>query len=218
MQGVVIYGVGSPIVVEFEESIRRAGLSIAWAVKNVPGDVHLINSNVLIELSELTLKITNHPHLIPLFSPGNRQNAALEAKARGFTSPFSLIDPSVETPQTLKHGAGLYVNSGCSLGAASYFGDYVFINRGVSIGHHANLEAFCSIGPGAVVAGQVSIGKGTLIGAGAVVLPQVTIGENSVVGAGAVVTKDVSDNCLVLGNPGRIIKQGIPGYGGMSIC
>jgi len=35
----------------------------------------------------------------------------------------------------------------------------------------------------------------------------VTIGENSVVGAGSVVTKDVPDNCVVVGNPAKIIKK-----------
>ena len=33
------------------------------------------------------------------------------------------------------------------------------------------------------------------------------IGENSEVGAGTVVTKDVPDNCIVVGNPAKIIKQ-----------
>ena len=35
----------------------------------------------------------------------------------------------------------------------------------------------------------------------------VRIGENSIVGAGAVVTKDVPPNCIVAGNPARIVKQ-----------
>jgi len=34
----------------------------------------------------------------------------------------------------------------------------------------------------------------------------VTIGENSIVGAGSVVNKDVPDNCIVVGNPAKIIK------------
>lgn len=35
----------------------------------------------------------------------------------------------------------------------------------------------------------------------------VTIGDNVVVGAGAVVVKDVPANCIVVGNPMRIIEK-----------
>jgi len=50
------------------------------------------------------------------------------------------------------------------------------------------------------------IREGAIIGSNVTLLP-VTIGENSEVGAGAVVTKNVPDNCIVLGNPARIIKK-----------
>ena len=49
------------------------------------------------------------------------------------------------------------------------------------------------------------IKKNSVIGSNATLLP-VTIGENSIVGAGSVVTKDVPDNCVVVGNPAKIIK------------
>lgn len=48
--------------------------------------------------------------------------------------------------------------------------------------------------------------KGAVIGSNATLFP-VTIGENATVGAGSVVTKDVPDNCVVAGNPARILKQ-----------
>ena len=48
--------------------------------------------------------------------------------------------------------------------------------------------------------------KWAVIGSNATIFP-VVIGENAVVGAGAVVTKDVPDNCIVAGNPARIIKK-----------
>jgi serine acetyltransferase len=42
------------------------------------------------------------------------------------------------------------------------------------------------------------------IGAGAVILPGLTIGNNAMIGAGAVITKNVPDNAVVIGNPGKI--------------
>ena len=54
---------------------------------------------------------------------------------------------------------------------------------------------------------KVTIKKNAWICIGAILCPGVTIGENSVVAAGAVVTKDVPDNCVVGGNPAKIIKR-----------
>ena len=53
------------------------------------------------------------------------------------------------------------------------------------------------------------IGRCCFIGANAIILPGVKIGDEVVVGSGAVVTKDVPSNCIVAGNPAKVIKQGI---------
>lgn len=52
----------------------------------------------------------------------------------------------------------------------------------------------------------VRIEDNVWIGGGVIVLPGVTIGKNSVIGAGSVVTRSVSENCIAVGNPCRIIK------------
>lgn len=51
------------------------------------------------------------------------------------------------------------------------------------------------------------IGDNVKICGGAIVIGRISIGNNVTVGAGAVVTKDVPDNCVVVGNPARIIKH-----------
>jgi len=53
---------------------------------------------------------------------------------------------------------------------------------------------------------SVNILKNVWIAPDAVILPGVTIGENSVVGICSVVTKAVPDNCLVAGNPAKVVK------------
>ena len=55
--------------------------------------------------------------------------------------------------------------------------------------------------------GEIKIGNNVWIGGNVCVLPGVTIGDNVVIGAGSVVTKDIPANCLVAGNPGKIIKR-----------
>jgi len=51
------------------------------------------------------------------------------------------------------------------------------------------------------------IGDNVRIYTGSVVLGGITIGNNVVIGACTVVLKSVPDNCLVVGNPARIVKR-----------
>lgn len=53
----------------------------------------------------------------------------------------------------------------------------------------------------------ISIGNNVWIGDKSTVLKGVTIGSNVVVGAHTLVNKDVPDNCVIGGNPFRIIKE-----------
>ena len=50
------------------------------------------------------------------------------------------------------------------------------------------------------------IKKGASVGSGCTILSNITIGENAIVGAGSVVTKDVAPNCIVAGNPARVLR------------
>lgn len=217
MERVVVYGVGSPVLVDVEESLFRAGATLAAGVRNYEGESFLAAEARVLTPQSLTEEILSMPFLVPLFTPGHRQQAAREAESLGFKHAYSLVDPTSAVPRSLHVEPGTYINSGCSLGAQSRFGAFVFINRGVGIGHHASFDRFVSVGPGAVIAGGVTIGKGALVGAGAVVLPEISIGENAVVGAGSVVTRDVPAHCLVVGNPAKIVKEGISGHKGIAV-
>jgi acetyltransferase-like isoleucine patch superfamily enzyme len=53
------------------------------------------------------------------------------------------------------------------------------------------------------------IGKQCFIGANSIILPGISIGDHVIVGAGSIVTKDVKSNCIVAGNPAKIIKENI---------
>lgn len=52
-----------------------------------------------------------------------------------------------------------------------------------------------------------TIGNDVTVGANVVIIGNITIGDNVVIGAGAVVVKDVPSNCVIAGNPAKIIKQ-----------
>ena len=52
-----------------------------------------------------------------------------------------------------------------------------------------------------------TIGNNVSLGANVNILGDVHIGDNVIIGAGSVVVKDVPSNCIVAGNPAKIIKQ-----------
>ena len=52
----------------------------------------------------------------------------------------------------------------------------------------------------------IIIGKGCWIGANSVILPDVELGDNTIVGAGSIVTKSFNGNCIIAGNPAKVIK------------
>jgi acetyltransferase-like isoleucine patch superfamily enzyme len=54
---------------------------------------------------------------------------------------------------------------------------------------------------------KITIGNDILIGANCIILKGVNIGDRAVVGAGSVVCKDVPEDCIVAGNPAKVIKN-----------
>ena len=106
-------------------------------------------------------------------------------------------------------------------------GEHTFINYGASItayrevrigrhcllGHHLRIINRNEYGIEqreiAPPAAPVLIEDHVWIGAHVIILPGVRIGRNSAIGAGSVVTKDVPPNCLVVGNPARVLRQTI---------
>jgi sugar O-acyltransferase (sialic acid O-acetyltransferase NeuD family) len=208
---VVLFGIGSPVVVDVEETLLRLNRPVAAAVRNVAGEIFVLSRDTVRDADELTADLLAVPFLVPLFTPAHRLTALNDARARGFRTAATIIDPTSVVPRSLVCGEGVYINAGCTIGGATRLGQFVFINRGASIGHHGDIGEFSSIGPGVVLAGQVRIGRGCVIGAGAVVLPGVHVGDHSVVSAGSLVTLDVADETLAAGHPARVVR---PARGG----
>lgn len=89
-------------------------------------------------------------------------------------------------------------------GSLLFAHSYSTVLNAESIGENFSCVHCCTIGKKG--GDRPRIGNNVAMGAGSMIIGDINIGNNVVVGAGAVVVKDVPDNCIVAGNPARIIK------------
>lgn len=88
-------------------------------------------------------------------------------------------------------------------------GDDVQITEGVTILTHGYDWAVLKGVYGDVLgsAGRVKIGNNVFIGMHSTILKGVSIGNNVIIGANSLVTKNIPDNCVVVGNPAKVIMN-----------
>jgi carbonic anhydrase/acetyltransferase-like protein (isoleucine patch superfamily) len=135
------------------------------------------------------------------------------------------IVPEIDADSWIAPGARIVGRVRLAAGASVWFGaairgdtEQITLGEGSNVQENCVLHADpgfpltigrnCTIGHGAILHG-CTIGDETLVGMGAVVLNGARIGRNCLLGAGALVGegKEISDGSLVLGSPGRVVRE-----------
>lgn len=135
----------------------------------------------------------------------------LEKELFGKTGQYIYVNPPlyVDYGRHISMGENVYCNMDClfldvntiTIGNNVMFGPRVSL---YTAGHPIDAEVRISdleFGLPIVIEDNV------WVGGSATILPGVTVGKNSIVASGAIVTKDVPANCIVGGNPARVLRE-----------
>lgn len=123
---------------------------------------------------------------------------------------------------------GAYIHIGNNVGIS---GATIYARKGITIGDNTAIGGNCKIldndfhpidaedrirllndahgGDAAdlIPSREIKIGKNCFIGCNSIILKGTVLGDNCVVGAGAVVSGKFENNCVVVGNPARVIRK-----------
>lgn len=129
--------------------------------------------------------------------------------AEGSHVPEWWAPMSVEYCANLSFGEKCFINTGMTIidcapvtvGARTLFGPNCEL---ITVGHPVqDLEMRRA---GWEIAVPITIGESCWFGSRVSVMPGVTIGDRCVIAAGTVVTRDIPDDSLVMGVPGRVVR------------
>lgn len=112
-------------------------------------------------------------------------------------------------------GKNSSVGTLCDIQGKVNIGDFVRLHSNVHIGQLSIIENFVWIYPYVILTNDpyppmgnlkgVTIKEYAQVATASVVMPGVTIGANALIGANSLVTKDVPEESLLIGSPGKVI-------------
>lgn len=114
-------------------------------------------------------------------------------------------------PWYLRKVFGMNIGCGCRI-ASSVHLDKSVNPRGIHIGDRTWLlrdSMILTHDNCRNLRADTRVGHDSIIGIRSIIMPGVTIGNSVVIGAGSIVTKSIPDNCMAVGSPARIIREGI---------
>jgi len=106
---------------------------------------------------------------------------------------------------------GISIPIGTQIDAGFYIGHFgcIIVNPECKIGKNVNISHGVTLGQAnrGERRGSPSIGDNVYIAPGAKIIGKIKIGNNVAIGANSVVTKDIEDNAVVVGIPGKVISS-----------
>ena len=123
----------------------------------------------------------------------------------------------VTVREKIKMGVHCSVGTLCDLQGHAEFGNYVRMHSNVHIGHGSKIGNYCWIYPYTVFTNDPTppsevcvgptVGDYSIVATHCLLLPGVVIGKHCLIGACSMVSKNVEDYQVVVGSPGKAVKD-----------
>jgi sugar O-acyltransferase (sialic acid O-acetyltransferase NeuD family) len=170
----------------FDDNINISHLNINTQIVNVYDPTFFSNAPIIISIGDNKIR--------------KNLTKIIKHKYISLKHPSSIINETsmIDIGTVLMHNSVVQANT--------IIGQHCIINTSAVVEHDCFISNFVHISPGACLCGNVTINEGTHVGANSTILPNIQIGKWCKIGAGAVITKNIPDNVVVVGNPGKIIK------------
>jgi len=205
-QSIIIYGAGKGAVTLYEAINEKSTYNVACFVD----DSKLLQKSLLdipvFHRSELKTLIKKGIKFIACEIMGGKTRLKIKEKVEKFGYELiNVIHPKSYISKSVKMGNGNYIKSSAVIETNTTIGNCCIIDNGSIIAHDNNIGDGCHIAPGASLGSSIHIGDYTVVGIGASISTGVNIGKNCIISVGSTVMKDVPDNSIVEGVPGKII-------------
>jgi UDP-2-acetamido-3-amino-2,3-dideoxy-glucuronate N-acetyltransferase len=166
-------------------------------------------------------------------APGLLLGKGVSVGERVLIGGNAVIHAEVRIGDGARIGDHAQIRDGAVIGTGATIGSLSSVDPGVVVGDRASVQARCYLSAGTVVEEDVFIGPGVTlandntmdrhppemeldgpllrracrVGAGVVICPGIEIGEEAFIAAGAVVVSDVPARSVIMGVPGRSVRQ-----------
>lgn len=119
----------------------------------------------------------------------------------------TLIHPNVQIGPKVSIGYNTLIMAGVVITSNVVIGNHCIILPNTVISHDAIIGDYCMIGSNVSISGSVVINENCYIGTGCKIIQEIEIGAFSLIGIGSVVINSVKKNSVIVGNPGRFLKE-----------
>jgi sugar O-acyltransferase (sialic acid O-acetyltransferase NeuD family) len=212
MRGLAIYGAGG-MGRHVAHLARRHDLREIVFVSDMGAEIgSIVNGLPVISFADLVSDAHREkPVSIAIADGSARRRLAEKCKTHGLATT-SLLSSDAVVHQPSLIGEGAIVCGFTTIEDDARIGSHLHLHVYSYIAHDCVVGSFVTFAPRVSCNGRVVIEDDVYIGTGAIIKPgtrerPLRIGRGAYIGMGTLVTKDVPQNAVFVGNPGRCIAK-----------
>jgi acetyltransferase EpsM len=190
--------------------IRREQLKIKYFFDPYAKNIHFNHGAIFFnKLSQLLKNLKNCNSFIVCIGNNHGKTRLLigQLLQKKGLKPLTLVSKNSIISKNSSIGKGVIIMPNSYVGTFSKIGDYCILNSSCNIEHETSIGTGTHVMSGACISGRNKIGNFVTIGANATILPDIKIADGAYIGAGSVVTRNVKQNEIIVGNPGKYLKK-----------